>query len=58
MNPLGLALLVGGAALLASGLGFLLPVQRKQQRKETVQESIKRINHHLREMRQERGDLS
>ena len=59
MNPLGLALLVGGAALLVSGLVFLLPVHRKQvQYKESVQENIDRIDHHLLETRRERGELS
>ena len=59
MNPLGLALLIGGAALVVSGLVFLLPVRRKQiEQDETFQESIDRIDHHLQEMRRERGDLS
>jgi hypothetical protein len=39
VNPLGLALMVG-AALLVSGLVFLLPVRRKQlQQEENFQES-------------------
>ena len=59
MNPLGLALLVGGAALLVSGLVFLLPVRRKQlEQHETFQEGIDSIDHHLHEMRRVRGDLS
>jgi hypothetical protein len=59
MNALGLALLVGGAALVVSGLVFLLPIRRKQlQQRETFQEGIERIDHHLQEMRRERGDLS
>jgi hypothetical protein len=57
IDPLGLALLVGGAALVVSGLVFLLPVRRKQlEQHETFQESIDRIDHHLQEMRRERGD--
>ena len=59
MNPLGLALLVGGTALLVSGLVFLLPVRRKQlPQKETTQGSIDRIDYHLHETRRERGELS
>jgi hypothetical protein len=59
VNSLGLALVVGGAALFVSGLVFLLPVRRKQLRQEeNFQESIDRIDHHLKEMRREHGDLS
>jgi len=59
MDPVGLALLVGGAALVVSGLVFLLPFRRQQiEQQETFQESIDRIDHHLQEMRRERGDLS
>jgi hypothetical protein len=37
---------------------FLLPVRRKQlQQEEKFQESIDRIDHYLREMHHERGDL-
>lgn len=59
METLGLSLVVGGAAFLTSGLIFLLPVRRRQLRqRESFQESIDRIDHHLHEMRRERGDLS
>lgn len=59
METLGLSLVVGGAAFLVSGLVFLLPVRRKQlRRQESFQESIDRIDYHLYEMRRERGDLS
>ena len=54
MSTLGLALLVGGAALLTSGLLFLLPYGRKELRQQqTFRESIDRIDLHLREMRRE-----
>jgi hypothetical protein len=59
MNLLGLALLVGGTALVVSGLVFLLSVRRKQVTdQETFQESIDRLDHYLRETRRDRGDLS
>jgi hypothetical protein len=51
--------MVGGAALLVSGLVFLLPVRRKQvQQQEKFQENIDSFDHHLHEMRRQRGDLS
>jgi len=54
MSTLGLACLAGGAALLTSGLLFLLPLRRKELRQQqTFQESIDRIDLHLREMRRE-----
>jgi hypothetical protein len=59
MNPLGLSLVVGGLAFLISGLLFLLSKQRKQSaQQETIKESMERIDHHLREMRRDRGDPS
>jgi hypothetical protein len=59
MSSLGLALMVGGAALFVSGLVFLLPTQRKQaSRRESVKESIDKIDSCLREMRRHRGDIS
>ena len=55
MSTLGLALLVGGAILLASELVFLGPTRRKQLRQqEDFQENIDELNHHLFEMRRER----
>jgi len=51
--------MVGGAALLVSGLIFLLPVRRQLlQQQEDFKESIYNIDHHLKKMRREHGDLS
>jgi hypothetical protein len=59
MSSLGLALVVGGAALFVSGLIFLLPTRRKQAaQRESVKESIDKIDHYLRAMRRHRGDIS
>jgi hypothetical protein len=59
VNPPDLAPMVGGAALLVGGLVFLLPVRRKQvQQQEIFQENIDSLDHHLHEMRRQRGDLS
>jgi hypothetical protein len=58
MDALGLALIVGGAAFVVSGLVFLLPGPRKRQRqRETVDESREQIDFHLRAMRRNQGDL-
>ena len=55
MNPLGLSLLVGGAALVVSGLIFLLATGR-QRSGETAKtnESLETISYYLREIRQQR----
>lgn len=59
MSTLGVALLVGGAAVFVSALLFLLPVRRKQSvQREAFNESIEKIDYYLREMRRQRGDLS
>jgi hypothetical protein len=59
MSTLGVALLVGGAAVFVSGLIFLLPVRRKRSvQREAFNESIEKIDYHLREMRRQRGDQS
>lgn len=59
MDPLGLALIVGGAALVVSGLVFLLPGPRKPAtRRPTIDESREQIDHRLQQMRRRRGDLS
>jgi hypothetical protein len=55
MSFLGLALIVGGAVLLVSGLIFLLPTHHKQMaQKESVRESLGRIHHYVHEMRRDR----
>lgn len=59
MDSLGLALIVGGAAFVASGLVFLLPGARRQrQQQDTIDKSREQIEFHLRAMRRNRGDLS
>jgi hypothetical protein len=58
MNPLGLALIVGGAAFLLSGLIFLLPQPRGLRGDDTVEERREKAASRLGEMRRERGDLS
>ena len=57
MSTFGLTLLMGGAALLISGLRFLLPLGRKEKRQlKTFEESIDRLDFHLSEMRRELRD--
>ena len=59
MDSLGLALIVGGAAFVVSGLVFLLPgARRRRKQQETFEESREQIDFHLRAMRRDRGDLS
>jgi hypothetical protein len=59
MDSLGLALIVGGAALVARGLVLLLPGPRKRPtRRQTVDESREQVDSGLQEMRRQRGDLS
>jgi hypothetical protein len=54
-DDVGLALLVGGAALVCSGLIFTLPKPRRRSR---VQEDAEEIDRGLTQARKERGDLS
>ena len=59
MDDVALALIVGGAAFVCSGLVFLLPSGRKRLRRgETLDESRNRVDQHLQELRRQRGDLS
>ncbi len=59
MQALGISLLVGGAAVLVSGLIFLLPSSAgKGADQKTIEESREEIDHHLRDIRRESGDLS
>ena len=59
MRELGLALLVGGAAFLVSGLIFLVPARLgRSARQRDVEESREEIDRQLRDLRRERGDLS
>jgi hypothetical protein len=58
MDTLGLALLVGGMAFLFSGLVFLLPTERKlSSRTESFEDSQRRTEYYLSEMRKQSGDL-
>ena len=58
MDNVALALIVGGAAFVCSGLVFLLPARRRRLRRgETVDESRDRVDQHLQELRRHRGDL-
>jgi len=52
MGTFGLALVVGGMALLFSGLVFLIPFRgTRPPSQESFEDSQKRIKEHLREMR-------
>jgi hypothetical protein len=58
-DTIGVALIVGGAAFLCSGLIFLLPTGRKPPSSDgSVEESREEVDRSLREARRERGDLS
>ena len=58
MDTLGTALIVGGLAFLCSGLIFLVPSGLIfSSPKKSVEESLDEIEHYLREMRKERGEL-
>ena len=55
MDNIGIALMVGGSALLCSGLIFLLPVGRGSSRSQaSLEDSLNEIEAHLEAMRQER----
>jgi hypothetical protein len=56
MGTVGMALMVGGLALLCSGLIFLFPFQgRRELRQEPFEESQQRLHDYLQEMTK-RGD--
>jgi hypothetical protein len=58
MGTVGLALVVGGMALLFSGLVFLIPDRGMRHRpQEPFEDSQKRIEQYLREMRKNRGEI-
>jgi hypothetical protein len=58
MDNLALALIVGGAAFVCSGLVFLLPSGRGRPRRgESIDESRARVDRHLQELRRHRGEL-
>jgi hypothetical protein len=57
MGTVGVALVVGGMALLFSGLIFLLPFRGKRPPpRESFEESQQRIEQYLREMRSDRNN--
>ena len=59
MDHLALSLIVGGAALVCSGLVFLLPSgSKRQKRDELIDESRDRVDLHLQELRRQRDGLS
>jgi hypothetical protein len=59
MDILGIAMIIGGAALVCSGLMFLLPTERNISASErSVRESLDEIEGYLEQMRSDRGDLS
>jgi hypothetical protein len=58
MDNLALALVVGGAAFVCSGLVFLLPSGRRRLRRgESIDESRDKVDLHLQELRRHRGEL-
>jgi hypothetical protein len=57
MDSIGLSCVVGGAALIVSGLAFLLPKRSRRSRAHaTTAESLETINHYLTEIRRQRRD--
>jgi hypothetical protein len=58
MGPVSLALIVGGMALVLSGLIFCIPFRgRRPAPRESFEDSQERIEQHLREMRSSRGEI-
>lgn len=58
MGSVALALIVGGMALIFSGLIFCLPFRgRRQAPRESFEDSQERIDQHLREIRRSRGEM-
>lgn len=57
MDAIGLSCVVGGVALIASGLTFLLPRGSRRSREHaTTAESLETISHYLNELRRQRSD--
>lgn len=57
MDLIGLSFVVGGAALIASGLIFLLPKGSRRSRDcAATTESLETISHYLMEIRRQRRD--
>jgi hypothetical protein len=58
MGTVGIALVVGGMALLFSGLIFLIPVSgSRHPPQESFEDSQERIEQYLQEMRKNRGEI-
>jgi hypothetical protein len=58
MGTVGLALFVGGMALLFSGMIFLISVRDSHPSpKESFEDNRRRIEQYLREMRESRGEI-
>jgi hypothetical protein len=58
MGTVGMALVVGGMALLFSCLIYLIPVRgRRPAPHESFEDSQERIEQHLREMRRSRDEI-
>jgi hypothetical protein len=58
MGTVGMALVVGGMALLFSGLIFLIPVRgARPASQESFEDSQERVEQYLREMRRNRDDI-
>ena len=58
MNTVGMALVVGGMALLFSGLIFFIPVRGSGPAPtESFEDSQQLIEYYLREMRKSRGEI-
>jgi hypothetical protein len=60
IDTIGVALIVGGLALLCSGLIFLLPTGRKvsSSQENPIEERRENVDRNSRAARRERGDLS
>jgi hypothetical protein len=59
MDTVGMALVVGGMAILFSGLIFLIPVggSRRHPPQELFEDSQERIEQYLRETHRNRGEI-
>jgi hypothetical protein len=58
MDTVGVALVVGGMAFLFSGLIFLIPGRGSRPApEESLEDSQKRIEQYLREVRRDRGEI-
>lgn len=59
MDPIGLSLVVGGIALVTTGLVFRLPKARERSFEQAkTDESLETISHYLQEIRQQRNDYA